>query len=138
MLADVASHHVTFVAVDFTIDDWMDRLIKSGFDPASPTLFLLEGVTYYLSDEDIDACMRRIAACQCARVAFDVYYSWFSLHPLTVSFMETKFGEPFKSGVEDGHAAGPAVRAGMEVIQVVDSDEANATYVPCNAANELM
>ena len=96
-LAGIDSRHVTFVAVDFSIDDWMDTLIKAGFDPAVSTLFLWEGVTYYLTEAAIDASMRRIAACPYACIALDVYYSWFSLHPLTISFMEKKFGEPFMS-----------------------------------------
>ncbi len=42
---------VTFVSANFLADDWLDNLVKDGFDPRKPTFFLWEGVTYYLSRE---------------------------------------------------------------------------------------
>ena len=80
----IDSSHVTFVAVDFANEDWIASLLGAGFDPSLPTLFLWEGVTYYLPDDVVRITMRHVAACTCARIAFDVYYSWFSLHPQVV------------------------------------------------------
>ena len=76
---------MTFVPVDFACEDWMDKLVGAGFDTSAPTLFLWEGVTYYLTDDVIEATMRRIAGCACALVAYDVYYKWFSLDARTVA-----------------------------------------------------
>ncbi len=52
---------VTFVTADFLTENWLDNLIKAGFDPAQPTLFLWEGVTYYLSREAMEETFRTIA-----------------------------------------------------------------------------
>ena len=134
----VDASHVTFVAVDFANEDWMANLCNAGFDPSLPTLFLWEGVTYYLSDDVIDITMRHIASCACARVAFDVYHAWYSRHPLTVSFMAKGYGEPFASGVDVGHEGAPAARAGMEIVEVIDSHCANQLYGPRNAAGGLL
>ena len=42
------------------------------------------------------------------------------------------------SGVEEGQEGMYAVRAGMELVQIVDANAANGMYVPRNAANELI
>ncbi len=52
---------VTFVAANFLTDDWLDKLVKAGFDLRKPTFFLWEGVTYYLSREAMEATFRTIA-----------------------------------------------------------------------------
>jgi len=36
---------VKFVTANFLTDDWLDNLVKAGFDPHKPTFFLWEGVT---------------------------------------------------------------------------------------------
>jgi methyltransferase (TIGR00027 family) len=52
---------VTFVSANFLTDDWLDNLVKAGFDPRKPTYFLWEGVTYYLSREAMEETFRTIA-----------------------------------------------------------------------------
>ena len=52
---------VTFVSANFLTDNWLDNLVKAGFDPRKPTFFLLEGVTYYLSREAMEKTFRTIA-----------------------------------------------------------------------------
>ena len=52
---------VTFVSANFLNDDWLDNLIRAGFDPTKPTFFLWEGVTYYLSREAMGKTFRTIA-----------------------------------------------------------------------------
>jgi len=52
---------VTFLSANFLTDDWLDNLIKAGFDPRKPTFFLWEGVTYYLSREAMKKTFRTIA-----------------------------------------------------------------------------
>jgi methyltransferase (TIGR00027 family) len=52
---------VTFLSANFLTDDWLDNLVKAGFDPRKPTFFLWEGVTYYLSREAMEKTFRTIA-----------------------------------------------------------------------------
>ena len=52
---------VKFVSANFLTDDWLDNLVKAGFDPRKPTFFLWEGVTYYLSREAMEKTFRTIA-----------------------------------------------------------------------------
>lgn len=52
---------ITFVTANFLTDDWLDNLVRAGFDPSRPTFFLWEGVTYYLSREAMEKTFRTIA-----------------------------------------------------------------------------
>ena len=44
-------NHLKFVAMDFTKEMSLDKLISAGFDPEKKTVFSLLGVTYYLKKE---------------------------------------------------------------------------------------
>ncbi|MFF4846377.1 class I SAM-dependent methyltransferase [Streptomyces sp. NPDC001194] len=62
------------VAVDLTADDWEERLIASGYDPAVPSAWLLEGLLYYVPEADARRMLERVAAI-CApgsRIAADI------------------------------------------------------------------
>ena len=52
---------VSFLSANFLTDDWLDNLVKAGFDPRKPTFFLWEGVTYYLSREAMEKTFRTMA-----------------------------------------------------------------------------
>ena len=51
--ADIRCAHVNFVAVDFSVDDLFSKLTEAGFDASRKTLFLWEGVSLYLSAEQV-------------------------------------------------------------------------------------
>jgi methyltransferase (TIGR00027 family) len=53
--------HVTYVPVDF-VDEALDKLLTSGYDPFLKTLFIWEGVTYYLDLESVDATLAWVHA----------------------------------------------------------------------------
>jgi methyltransferase (TIGR00027 family) len=57
----VDTSRVTFVSASFSTDDWLDNLVSAGFDPRKPTIFLWEGVTYYLSRAAMERTFRAIA-----------------------------------------------------------------------------
>ncbi len=47
-------NQVTFVTVDFTTDSLADVLAAAGYDPDRRTLFVWEGVTYYLPPQAVE------------------------------------------------------------------------------------
>lgn len=54
--------HLTLVPVDFEAgDDWLERLVASGFDAKRPTVVASVGVSMYLTRDAIVATLRRIA-----------------------------------------------------------------------------
>ncbi|PIA52656.1 hypothetical protein AQUCO_01000491v1 [Aquilegia coerulea] len=53
---------VTRVAADIRDDDWLEKLQKSGFIPGRKTVWVLEGILYYLSHIDAVQVLKTIAA----------------------------------------------------------------------------
>ena len=53
--------HVVYVPVDFTKECLEDRLLKHGYDPRRKTLFIWEGVTYYITAEAVDRTLAFVA-----------------------------------------------------------------------------
>lgn len=65
--------HVTYASVDFNSESLEDRLLAHGYDPSLRTLFIWQGVTYYLTAEAVDETLAWIAG-RCStgsRVVFD-------------------------------------------------------------------
>lgn len=58
--AGIDASHVTFVEVDFSKDDLFGKLAANGYDSSKKTLFLWEGVTLYLSGEDVRKTIRDV------------------------------------------------------------------------------
>jgi len=56
--AGIDSADTRFVSVDFQKDNAFERLAASGFDRSKKTLFLWEGVTLYLEEEDVRRALR--------------------------------------------------------------------------------
>lgn len=54
-------NHVAFVPIDFDRETLLQRLVDSGYDERLQTLFLWEGVTYYITAAAIDATLDCIA-----------------------------------------------------------------------------
>lgn len=51
------------VAADLTGRDWETTLRESGYDPARPSVWVLEGLLYYLPKDEVHRLLTRIAAC---------------------------------------------------------------------------
>ena len=46
--------HVTYVSIDLENESLDEKLFKNGYDPLKKTLFLMEGLTMYISSETVD------------------------------------------------------------------------------------
>lgn len=60
LAAPRADHHA--VAADLTSPDWESRLTAAGYDPAAPSVWLLEGLLYYIPEADAHRMLGRVAA----------------------------------------------------------------------------
>ena len=58
--AGIDADHVRFVTVDFEKEDAFAKLEAAGYDPSKKTLFLWEGVTLYLAEENVRSTLRDI------------------------------------------------------------------------------
>jgi methyltransferase (TIGR00027 family) len=58
--AGIRCENVSFVSVDFSVDNLFSKLAASGFDASRKTLFLWEGVSLYLSAEQVAATLAMV------------------------------------------------------------------------------
>ncbi|HVY62995.1 MAG TPA: SAM-dependent methyltransferase [Planctomycetota bacterium] len=69
--------HVTFCAVDFMRERLDERLLAEGFDRAARTVFIWEGVTYYLTAEAVRGTLATVRALAApgSTIIFDAWAS---------------------------------------------------------------
>lgn len=53
--------HVTFIPMDFNTESLADRLFAGGYNARAKTLFIWQGVTYFLTAEGVDSTLAFIA-----------------------------------------------------------------------------
>lgn len=72
---EIKNDHVRYVTVDFSTDDPFEKLIAAGYDPTLKTVFLWEGVTLYLSADDVSRTLQAMRAHAAAGSAIvtDIY-----------------------------------------------------------------
>lgn len=58
--ANIDFSHVTYVDVNFSTEKWYEKLENSSYDPSKRTIFLWEGVTLYLSENDVRKTIKEI------------------------------------------------------------------------------
>jgi len=125
---------VQFVSVDFNTENFLDRLKDNGFNADEHTLFLWEGVTYYLEPEAVTSTLETIANnLQKVDIYLDVArpINEETLKNPAVKYITdqlTKIGEPFKFGLEQSQLGGFFRKFGMEIVQNLDPIDIENTY----------
>ncbi len=74
-LFGVLPANVTYVPIDFN-EETLDKLLECGFDASLKSLFIWEGVTYYLNPEAVDATLEWVRAHSApgSSIIFDYIY----------------------------------------------------------------
>lgn len=119
--------HVEFVPVDFGRDALAERLIEAGYDPGKRTLFIWEGVSYYLTAAAVDQTLAFMA--RHSAVGSAVLFDFFPRavidgtsrrkEAITLRKRLTERGEPLLFGIDDDEVV-PFLRArGFETLEMV-------------------
>ena len=128
---------VSFVPVDFAIEDVATALARAAFDPALRTIFLWEGVTMYLRPEGVDAVLSLVARTPPgSSVAFDYLYADMITHPARFdgALEQTSFaasrGEPFTFGLspDTDHLKSFMAARGLSLARSWDDRELRSVY----------
>jgi methyltransferase (TIGR00027 family) len=118
--------NVTFVGIDFAKQSFRNALPRHGFRPNAKTLFLWEGVSYYLPVEAVKDVLGFVAACAPgSSIVFDYALQSFvdgdtsTYGGAAVARWLKKIGEPFLFGLQPASAerflAKCGLRAGSHV-----------------------
>jgi methyltransferase (TIGR00027 family) len=101
--------HVAFVPVDFCRDDLGAQLCAAGYHPSKKTLFIWEGVIYYLNAAAVDALLTFVTgnSGNGSSILFDYFppsvIDGTSEHREARNLRKrvARFGEPFTFGIDD-------------------------------------
>jgi len=131
------SDRVVFVDINFNIDNIGDVLNLAGFDRNKQTLFVWEGVTYYLSAQVVDDTLRIIRSNSSAGslICFD-YASPSSeilnnedVKKLREMMRSNYPGEPTKFGIKHGEAESFLSLRGYNIIEHLNSKDMERKYL---------
>lgn len=128
--------YVNFVPVDFTQERLQDRLHDYGYDPTCKTLFIWQGVVYYLDAASVDGTLRFIAeqSGPGSAVIFDYIYQSVlegarGHHEVSgMRRYKGLTGEGLTFGIPEGTVADFLRARGYKNIRSIDSQELKPLY----------
>ena len=132
-----APPHVTFVPIDFNRSRMEDVLPLAGYDTTKRTLFIWEGVTYYIEAYAVDSTLAFIRdnAPAGSRVAFDYIVERLALGDRSdygadeAAAAVDEVDEPFIFGLPEGGVADYLASRGFELTQHFTPDEFHAGFL---------
>lgn len=122
-----AHQNVRYVAVDFERDDLMRSLRGSGFDPTLQTLFLWEGVTFYLHPATVRATLQslRLSSATHSAISFDFQTVEDGLGLVDTGLQE----EAIRFGIEYGVVGQYLEELNYLLLEHVGSEELQKRYL---------
>ena len=128
------SDHVVYVPVDLTTEDLSFKLLENGYDKSKRTLFLMEGLLYYLSPSVVDGVLSFIvrSSCKGSSILFDYFPS-----SLTEGNGEAgrflkisleKSGTPLQFGLEERMVETFLTHRGYSKVHNVTSEDYKRAY----------
>ncbi|MFD9790121.1 class I SAM-dependent methyltransferase [Streptomyces sp. NPDC059070] len=109
------------VAVDLTSPDWENDLIAAGYDPSLPSTWLLEGLLYYIPEQDTHRILERVAAISApgSRIAADLVNSAALTLPQMRPLLDVfaGWGCPWLFGTDEPEALFDALGFSVEAVQ---------------------
>lgn len=123
--------NIIFISIDFNKESIEDKLLESGFNKNKRSLFILEGLLYYLSSQTVDNTFNVInkLAGNESEVVFDyIYASVLREENLYYGESEVfkgvkKQNEPWRFGIEKGEIESFLENRNLKLIQNLNSDE---------------
>ncbi|MGW4077533.1 class I SAM-dependent methyltransferase [Streptomyces asiaticus] len=117
------------IGVDLLGPDWMDALVMAGYRPEEPSLWLLEGLLYYLTDDETRRLLSRVADLTApgSRIAADMVSATTLTAPAVAPLLEVfeRRGCPWLSGHDEPEAL--FAEYGIEA-EAVQPGEGSAHY----------
>lgn len=131
------SQQISFVPINFETDNLRDTLMKAGFSREKKTLFIWEGVTYYLSAEVVDNMLAFVRSNSPSGSSISFDYASLSDEALNEDgakelrkHMQSQYSnEPTKFGIRAGKIEAFLAERRFEVIEHLTAAEMNEKYL---------
>jgi methyltransferase (TIGR00027 family) len=130
-------NNVSYVSVDFQRGDLSRHLEAAGYSEKTKTLFLWEGVSYYLTSDAVDGLLHFVSTRSApdSSIVFDYLYASVLRGPTNyygadqVRRWLQAHGEPYQSGIDEGRAREFLAARGFELITDLDPKQMEASYL---------
>jgi methyltransferase (TIGR00027 family) len=129
--------HLAFVPINFNTDNLQDVLVGAGYNRDQKTLFVWEGVTYYLSTQAVDDILSFIRSN--SPLGSSVCFDYAALSPETLSEDSAKKlrermkddhpAEPTRFGIREGELESFLSERGYHVIEHLTPQEMEQKYL---------
>ena len=130
---------VIFVPINFNRDSMADVLRNAGFDEERKTLFIWEGVTYYLESESVDATLEFVSSCSHPEtaIAFDYTVSlsednikdYFGVEAFVKTMKEEHGDEELMFSIGDSEIELFLSARGLKLVEHLDNDEIEKAFL---------
>jgi len=130
---------VTFVPIDFNQESLKDVLEKAGYQDHQKTLFIWEGVSYYLDAGSVDATLGFVANCshQDSAIAFDYTISisednlndYYGAKELSQMMKEEHANEELLFSIDEGKIEPFLEKRHLKMVEHLDKDEIERTFL---------
>jgi methyltransferase (TIGR00027 family) len=129
--------HLAFVPINFNTDDLQEVLVRAGYNRNQKTLFVWEGVTYYLSPQAVDdilSCIRSNSP-----LGSSICFDYAALSPEALSEDSAKKlrerlksdhpAEPTRFGIREGELESFLSERGYHIIEHLTPQEMEQKYL---------
>lgn len=138
--------HLTFAPITFGLQDLGQALHQAGYDKSSRTLFLWEGVTYYLDEQTVRDTLAFIRhnSGPGSEVAFDYFLGSVirgecdSPGARQARDSCAKRGEPYLFGIEEGDIQGFLAENGFELLSHHTAEDLEKLYLVDASSGQLL
>ncbi|MCP4020723.1 MAG: SAM-dependent methyltransferase, partial [Desulfobacteraceae bacterium] len=130
---------VTYAPINFNTQSLLTVLQSTGYDRQKPSVFLWEGVTYYLEPDAIDATFKLIgqSAHPQSCIAFDYAVSvtkenietLYGLKKFTEIWKKYRKQEPFKFSIDEGKIELFLEKRGLKLLKHLDNRQIENKYL---------
>lgn len=139
------SQQMSFVPINFETDNLRDALMEAGFSREKKTLFIWEGVTYYLSTEVVDNMLAFVRSNSPSGSSISFDYASLSDEALNEDgakelrkHMQSQYSnEPTKFGIRAGKIEAFLAERGFEVIEHLTAAEMNEKYLSMGSYSDV-
>ncbi len=131
--------HVTFVTINFNEESLKDILEKAGYKNHQKTLFIWEGVSYYLEVESVDTTLEFVshASHHESAIAFDYTISiseenindYYGVKEFSHKMKEHHANEALMFSIDEGETESFLEQRGLKMVDHLDNKEIEKTFL---------
>lgn len=131
--------HVTLVPINFNKESLKNVLEKAGHDNNEKTLFIWEGVSYYLEPESVDATLEFVnnSSHNESVIAFDYAISiseeninnYYGVKEFAQTWRKHRSNELFRFAIDEGKIESFLEQRGLKIVNHLDNREIEKTFL---------